>query len=122
MPSKANYCNLLLGGGYIWGYIEIVKSIYPQTHCKPYATLWHHHWHGRAYGQKTKPHRQCWLVFRNFTRGRQIVAAQVPIRRQGKTTRCPMRNNAVLSALHRTDYGKDEMSGRGLRAMARTVL
>lgn len=34
----------------------------------------------------------------------------------------PMSNNAVLSALRRMGYGKDEMSGHGFRAMARTVL
>lgn len=34
----------------------------------------------------------------------------------------PMSNNAVLSALRRMGYGKDEMCGHGFRAMARTVL
>jgi len=34
----------------------------------------------------------------------------------------PMSNNAVLSALRRMDYGIEEMSGHGFRAMARTVL
>jgi len=34
----------------------------------------------------------------------------------------PMSNNAVLSALRRMGYAKDEMSGHGFRAMARTVL
>jgi integrase len=34
----------------------------------------------------------------------------------------PMSNNAILSALRRLDYGKDEMSGHGFRAMARTIL
>ena len=33
-----------------------------------------------------------------------------------------MSNNAVLSALRRMGYSKDEMSGHGFRAMARTVL
>lgn len=33
-----------------------------------------------------------------------------------------MSNNAVLSALRRMGYAKDEMSGHGFRAMARTVL
>ena len=33
-----------------------------------------------------------------------------------------MSNNAVLSALRRMGYTKDEMSGHGFRAMARTVL
>jgi integrase len=34
----------------------------------------------------------------------------------------PMSNNAVLSALRRMGYPKDEMSGHGFRAMARTIL
>ena len=34
----------------------------------------------------------------------------------------PMSNNAVLSALRRMGFEKDEMSGHGFRAMARTVL
>jgi integrase len=34
----------------------------------------------------------------------------------------PMSDNAVLAALRRMDYAKDEMSGHGFRAMARTIL
>lgn len=34
----------------------------------------------------------------------------------------PMSDNAVLSALRRMGIGKDEMSGHGFRAMARTIL
>jgi integrase len=34
----------------------------------------------------------------------------------------PMSDNAVLSALRRMGYEKDEMSGHGFRAMARTIL
>lgn len=34
----------------------------------------------------------------------------------------PMSNNAVLSALRRMEIGKEEMSGHGFRAMARTIL
>ena len=34
----------------------------------------------------------------------------------------PMSDNAVLSALRRMGYAKDEMSGHGFRAMARTIL
>jgi integrase len=34
----------------------------------------------------------------------------------------PMSNNAILAALRRMGYTKDEMSGHGFRAMARTVL
>jgi len=34
----------------------------------------------------------------------------------------PMSDNAVLAALRRMDYAKEEMSGHGFRAMARTIL
>ncbi|HEX5310306.1 tyrosine-type recombinase/integrase [Aquabacterium sp.] len=34
----------------------------------------------------------------------------------------PMSDNAVLSALRRMGYGKEEMSGHGFRAMARTLM
>ena len=34
----------------------------------------------------------------------------------------PMSNNAILSAMRRMEIGKDEMSGHGFRAMARTIL
>jgi len=34
----------------------------------------------------------------------------------------PMSNNAILSALRRMGFEKDEMSGHGFRAMARTIL
>jgi integrase len=34
----------------------------------------------------------------------------------------PMSNNAILAALRRMGFGKDEMSGHGFRAMARTIL
>ncbi len=34
----------------------------------------------------------------------------------------PMSDNAILSALRRMGYAKDEMSGHGFRAMARTIL
>lgn len=34
----------------------------------------------------------------------------------------PMSNNTILSALRRMGYAKDEMTGHGFRAMARTVL
>ncbi|KAB2924890.1 MAG: DUF4102 domain-containing protein [Candidatus Contendobacter sp.] len=39
-----------------------------------------------------------------------------------RTDKRPMSNNGILSALRRMGYGKDEMSGHGFRAMARTVL
>jgi len=34
----------------------------------------------------------------------------------------PMSNNAVLSAFRRMEIGKDDMSGHGFRAIARTIL
>lgn len=39
-----------------------------------------------------------------------------------RTPKRPMSNNGVLSALRRMGYEKDEMSGHGFRAMARTIL
>ncbi|MDG4597632.1 MAG: integrase arm-type DNA-binding domain-containing protein [Candidatus Contendobacter sp.] len=39
-----------------------------------------------------------------------------------RTDQRPMSNNGVLSALRRMGYDKDEMTGHGFRAMARTVL
>jgi integrase len=39
-----------------------------------------------------------------------------------RTLKRPMSNNAILSALRRMGFAKDEMSGHGFRAMARTIL
>jgi integrase len=39
-----------------------------------------------------------------------------------RTAKRPMSNNAVLSALRRMGFEKDEMSGHGFRAMARTIM
>jgi integrase len=39
-----------------------------------------------------------------------------------RTGERPMSNNAILAALRRMGYAKDEMSGHGFRAMARTIL
>jgi integrase len=39
-----------------------------------------------------------------------------------RTNGRPMSDNAVLAALRRMGFGKDEMSGHGFRAMARTIL
>ncbi|MES2204782.1 MAG: integrase arm-type DNA-binding domain-containing protein [Pseudomonadota bacterium] len=39
-----------------------------------------------------------------------------------RSTLRPMSNNAVLAALRRMGFAKEEMSGHGFRAMARTVL
>ncbi len=40
----------------------------------------------------------------------------------GRTSERPMSENAILAALRRMGYDKDEMSGHGFRAMARTLL
>ena len=40
----------------------------------------------------------------------------------GRSPKRPMSNNAVLAALRRMGFAKDEMSGHGFRAMARTIL
>ena len=39
-----------------------------------------------------------------------------------RSTQRPMSNNAILAALRRMGYSKDEMTGHGFRAMARTIL
>ena len=39
-----------------------------------------------------------------------------------RTSKRPMSNNCVLSALRRMGFEKDEMTGHGFRAMARTIL
>ena len=39
-----------------------------------------------------------------------------------RTSQRPMSNNGILSALRRMGFEKDEMSGHGFRAMARTIL
>jgi len=39
-----------------------------------------------------------------------------------RTNGRPMSDNAILAALRRMGYAKDEMSGHGFRAMARTIL
>jgi integrase len=40
----------------------------------------------------------------------------------GRTSERPMSDNAILAALRNMGYAKDEMSGHGFRAMARTLL
>jgi integrase len=39
-----------------------------------------------------------------------------------RTSSRPMSDNAILAALRRMGFAKDEMSGHGFRAMARTIL
>jgi integrase len=40
----------------------------------------------------------------------------------GRTSQRPMSDNAILAALRNMGYERDEMSGHGFRAMARTIL
>jgi integrase len=40
----------------------------------------------------------------------------------GRTSERPMSENAIIASLRRMGYDKDEMSGHGFRAMARTIL
>ncbi|MGA9111514.1 MAG: integrase arm-type DNA-binding domain-containing protein, partial [Smithella sp.] len=40
----------------------------------------------------------------------------------GRTSQRPMSDNAILAALRNMGYARDEMSGHGFRAMARTLL
>ncbi len=58
-----------------------------------------------------------------------ILKALQPLTGQGRyvfpshrSSQRPMSNNAVLSALRRSGYEKDQMSGHGFRALARTIL
>jgi integrase len=39
-----------------------------------------------------------------------------------RSNKRPMSDNAILAALRRMGFAKDEMSGHGFRAMARTIL
>lgn len=39
-----------------------------------------------------------------------------------RTSERPMGDNAILAAMRRMNIGKDEMTGHGFRAMARTIL
>lgn len=53
---------------------------------------------------------------------RQLTGAGTFLFPSPLTNRRPMSDNAVLSAMRRMGIGKDEMTGHGFRAMARTVL
>lgn len=63
--------------------------------------------------------RQAVAAFRELQpltgRGRYVFPS-------GRSPRRPMSNNAVLAALRRMGFPKEEMSGHGFRAMARTIL
>jgi integrase len=53
---------------------------------------------------------------------REYTGASRYVFPSGRTFDRPMSNNAILAALRRMGYAKDEMSGHGFRAMARTIL
>jgi integrase len=59
----------------------------------------------------------------------EILLELQPLTRQGqfvfpgaRTSKRPMSENAVLAAMRRMGIGKEEMSGHGFRAVARTIL
>jgi integrase len=59
----------------------------------------------------------------------EILKSLQPLTGQGRylfpshrSSQRPMSNNAILAALRRMGYSKDEMTGHGFRAMARTIL
>ncbi len=53
---------------------------------------------------------------------KQLTGASKYVFPSGRSFARPMSNNAILAALRRMGYSKDEMSGHGFRAMARTIL
>jgi len=63
------------------------------------------------------------------TKAVEILQELKPLTGQGRfvfpshrSSQRPMSNNAILAALRRMGYDKDEMTGHGFRAMARTIL
>lgn len=57
-----------------------------------------------------------------LTELRALTGASQYVFPGARTNGRPMSDNAILAALRRMGYGKDEMSGHGFRAMARTTL
>jgi integrase len=53
---------------------------------------------------------------------KQLTGASKYVFPSGRSFARPMSNNAILAALRRMGFPKDEMSGHGFRAMARTIL
>ncbi len=53
---------------------------------------------------------------------RTITARSQYVFPSGRTSKRPMSDNAILAAMRRMGIGKEEMSGHGFRAMARTIL
>jgi integrase len=65
-----------------------------------------------------RAHQNCGQVFRYAIATGQSRFVFPGARTNGR----PMSDNAVLAALRRMGFAKDEMSGHGFRAMARTIL
>ena len=57
-----------------------------------------------------------------LTELKKLTGASRYVFPSGRTFDRPMSNNAILAALRRMGYAKDEMSAHGFRAMARTIL
>jgi integrase len=57
-----------------------------------------------------------------LTELKELTGASRYIFPSGRSFDRPMSNNAILAALRRMGYTKDEMSAHGFRAMARTIL
>ena len=53
---------------------------------------------------------------------KELTGASKYVFPSGRSFARPMSNNAILAALRRMGYSKDEMTGHGFRAMARTIL
>jgi integrase len=57
-----------------------------------------------------------------LTELKKLTGASPYVFPSGRSFDRPMSDNAILAALRRMGYSKDEMSGHGFRAMARTIL
>ena len=57
-----------------------------------------------------------------LTELKQLTGTSKYVFPSGRSFARPMSNNAILAALRRMGFSKDEMSGHGFRAMARTIL
>ncbi len=51
-----------------------------------------------------------------------LTGASLYVFPSGRSYHRPMSNNAINAALRRMGFDKDEMTGHGFRAMARTIL
>ncbi|MBU1056095.1 MAG: integrase arm-type DNA-binding domain-containing protein [Proteobacteria bacterium] len=64
----------------------------------------------------------CRQALEILTELKELTGASKYVFPSGRSFTRPMSNNAILAALRRMGYEKDEMSGHGFRAMARTIL